>query len=85
MTSRVSRQRLSLVVFFPYVGEKGGELHLVFLRNERQLRKHAGEVFLRVDAVAFGAGDEGPEGGVACGGLVVAGEEPVFAAERDAF
>jgi hypothetical protein len=38
----------------------------------------AGEVGLRVQAVAFGGGDEAVEGGGVGGGLVVAGEQPVL-------
>ena len=51
---------------------------------DADLRQHAGEVALRVDAVAFAAGDQRPQPGVVLGRGVVAGEEPVFAADGHA-
>ena len=71
--SHIVRLRLHLVVLFPYVGE---ELVQLAFRRGRQFGEDAGEVSVRVDAVAFGGGNEGPECGVACCRLVVAGEEP---------
>ena len=69
--------RLRRVLSLPHVRQ---ELVQIIWRCARQLGQDAGEVTLRVDAVAFATGDEGPELCVVGCGIVVAGEEPVLSA-----
>lgn len=67
------------ILDLPHVGQ---ELPELLTRRLPNLRQHAGEVPLRIDAVPFATGDQRPEPGVVLGRLVVAGEEPVESAGR---
>jgi hypothetical protein len=74
-----SVQWLGRILALPDVGEERGEVVRRRIQaQQRQLGEDAGEVALRIDGVALGAGDEGPEAGVVGGRGVRAGEEPVF-------
>ena len=53
-------------------------------RGDGDVGQYAGQVALGVEVVAFGAGDQGIQRGGGGAGLVVAGEEPVFAVDGDA-
>ena len=55
-----------------------------FSERLADLGQDAGKIPLRVDAVAFAAGDERPEPGVVLCRGVVAGEKPILSANRHA-
>lgn len=58
------------------------ELPEFLTRRGTDLRQHAGEVTLRINAVAFATGDKRPKPSVVLGRRVVTGEEPVLAVMR---
>ena len=75
--------RLGRVVAGPHIWQKLGESLRGGGRKERQLGQQAGEISLRIDAVAFGRGDQAPQPGVAGSGFVVAREKPILSPDGD--
>ncbi|QDT00867.1 hypothetical protein HG15A2_42090 [Adhaeretor mobilis] len=63
--------RLSRILGLPHVGQ---ELPKLLTWRRPNFRQHADEITLRIDLVAFAAGDEAPQPDVILCRCVVAGE-----------
>jgi hypothetical protein len=72
--------RLGRLVDLPHVGQ---ELLQLVGRRQADLGQDAREIALGIGVVPFAAGDERPQTCMVLGRGVVAGEEPVFAADGD--
>ena len=65
----------------PNIGE---QVEQVARGHARQASQHAGEIPLRIKPVSFDRSDQRPQPRGGSAGVVIAGEEPVLAADGDA-